>query len=220
MRSVEAIIWDLDGTLVPSQRGNYLAYRQAFAEVGIRLSQREFCEHYVCGGSNTAALLRKRGVDVDPRALVARKHELHLPAIARGSRLAPGARRALAAFHHAGKAQALASANWRVVVEAHLERCRVRHYYRAVVCSEDVPRHKPHPDCFLHAAESLGVAPERCLVLEDSPVGVEAALAAGMAVIAVPNSFSRAADFSRATLVVPSLLSLATLDGLSPGRRG
>jgi HAD superfamily hydrolase (TIGR01509 family) len=214
MRTIQAVIWDMDGTLVPSQRANFAAHRQALAEVGVRLSQREFCEHYVCGGRSTADLLRARGVDVDPLTVIARKHEFHLPAIARGSRLSPGARRVLTALHEAGLGQALASANRRLVVEAHLERCRVRRYYRAVVCSEDVTRHKPHPDCFLHAAAQLAVDPGACLVLEDSPVGVEAALAAGMAVVAIPTPFSRGADFSRATRVLPSLLAVEALDDL------
>ena len=78
-------------------------------------------------------------------------------------------------------------------------------------------RLKPHPDVFLHVAEQLGVPPAACVVLEDAEKGVVAAHAAGMKVIAVPTIHTRDNDFSKATLVVPSLehVSLAMLDALN-----
>jgi HAD superfamily hydrolase (TIGR01509 family) len=208
MKRIRAVIWDMDGTLVASQAGNFRAYRQMFREHGLRISKRRFCEHYVCGGRTTADFLLDHASTLDPELLVARKHEIHLPQIAANSRLTPGARATLARLRAAGLAQAIASANRRVVVDAQLERCRVRHFYQAVVAGEDAARSKPHPDLFLRAAERLGVAPAACLALEDSPVGVEAACRAGMPVAAIPNGFTRAADFSRATLVLPSLHAL------------
>lgn len=214
--SIRAVIWDMDGTLVLSQASNYAAYQQALLEFGVRITEREFCEHYVCGGRTTAELLLARGLDVDGEVVLRRKHEIHLPAIERGSRLAPGARRALGAFRAAGRRQALASANRRVVVRAHLERCRVRHFYEVVVCGEDVPRPKPHPECFLRAAVDLALPPEACLVLEDSPVGVLAACRAGMPVVAVPNRFTRAGDFTGALLLLPSLSALEPARLVSP----
>jgi HAD superfamily hydrolase (TIGR01509 family) len=57
-----------------------------------------------------------------------------------------------------------------------------------VFSAQDVARGKPFPDVFLHAAEQMGVEPERCLVIEDSPAGVEAALAAGMDVLVAPST--------------------------------
>jgi beta-phosphoglucomutase-like phosphatase (HAD superfamily) len=60
-------------------------------------------------------------------------------------------------------------------------------YFDKIVTGDTVPNGKPAPDIFLSAAEKLGVAPEHCLVLEDSPNGVRAGLAAGMYVIMVPD---------------------------------
>ena len=59
--------------------------------------------------------------------------------------------------------------------------------FDAVVTSDDVARGKPHPDIFLEAAARLGVTPEACVVFEDARSGVEAARAAGMAVVMVPT---------------------------------
>ena len=80
----------------------------------------------------------------------------------------------------------------------------------------EIERSKPAPDIFLLAAARLGVRPARCVVLEDSLNGARGARAAGMTVIAVPNSAYTADDFSGiAHRVVPSLTRL-TLDDLQP----
>ncbi len=106
------------------------------------------------------------------------------------------------------------AAGW---VVGHLERLGLADRFTAVATSDDVggdPRRtKPAPDIFLAAAAKVGVAADRCVVLEDSPNGVAGARAAGMAVVAVPGPMTRGLDFTAADLVVPSLagLDLATL---------
>lgn len=74
-------------------------------------------------------------------------------------------------------------------LERKLERAGLRHYFDLhVYAAENVPRGKPHPDLYLFAAEKLGVKPENCLVIEDSPRGVEAGVAAGMTVVGFSGS--------------------------------
>jgi HAD superfamily hydrolase (TIGR01509 family) len=63
--------------------------------------------------------------------------------------------------------------------------------FDTLVCAEDYARGKPAPDCFLVAAERLGVNPEDCLVFEDTDMGIEAARAAGMASVRVPQPMER-----------------------------
>jgi HAD superfamily hydrolase (TIGR01509 family) len=99
--------------------------------------------------------------------------------------LLPGAARLLAEVTAAGVPHALVTSSERVVMEAVLEAAGVTFPVR--VCAADVSRTKPDPEPYLLAAKLLGVIPERCVVLEDSPNGVAAAEAAGCAVIAVPN---------------------------------
>ena len=82
------------------------------------------------------------------------------------------------------------------------------HYERftSTVCSRDhVARVKPAPDLFLLAATRLGVAPERCVVFEDSPNGIRAARAAGMRCVAIPNAVTCALPMEGADLVLTSL---------------
>jgi beta-phosphoglucomutase-like phosphatase (HAD superfamily) len=73
------------------------------------------------------------------------------------------------------------------LIELALELTGLRHYFRAVVSSEEVERGKPAPDVYLEAARRLGVAPERCAAVEDSTNGLLSAHAADMRVIAVPD---------------------------------
>jgi len=108
----------------------------------------------------------------------------------------------------------LASSSNRNVIDLVLDLMRVADDFQATVSSEEVERGKPAPDVYLEAARRLGVDPAACAAVEDSTNGLRSAHAAGMAVIAVPNS-----DFPPE----PEALDLATLvldslEELSPGR--
>ena len=113
-----------------------------------------------------------------------------------------------------GVPRALGSSSARRLVEATLGRFGLGESFEAVVTGDCVARPKPAPDIFLEAARRLGVAPAACVVLEDSLSGVEAARAAGMRVIAVPEH--GAAGFeSRADAVVADLRAARTLLSLT-----
>lgn len=95
----------------------------------------------------------------------------------------------------------LASGSRHPIIRAVLSLRGLQKFFSAVVSSEDVAHGKPSPDIFLRTAELLGVPPPACCVVEDSVAGVEAALAAGMQVIAITNTFP-AEKLARATHVV------------------
>ncbi len=78
-------------------------------------------------------------------------------------------------------------------------------YFDAVVTGDDIARNKPAPDIYLLAAERLRLPPADCLVLEDTPPGVQAAVSAGCVAIAVPNDYSRGLEFPGAAAVIGSL---------------
>lgn len=96
-------------------------------------------------------------------------------------------------------------------IEFVLSKLGVRKYFKAVVSGDSVPHGKPAPDIFLQVAKELKVEPKQCVVLEDSQSGVEAAKRAGMKVIAVPNKYTKSSDFSKADMVVSSLLTALPL---------
>ncbi len=100
-------------------------------------------------------------------------------------RLVPGVREALATLP--GR-RCVASSSGPAYLREVLAAVDLWHRFERVFSAAEVPRGKPAPDLFLHAAASLGVAPERCLVIEDSPAGVRAAVAAGMPVLGYAGS--------------------------------
>ena len=112
---------------------------------------------------------------------------------------------------------ALASGSDRLLIEEVLSLGNLRQFFAVAVSASEVERGKPAPDIFLHVAKAIGVAPRECWVIEDSKPGVEAALAAGMRVIAITNTHA-ATELGHATHVVSSYDEIARM--LLPVKRG
>jgi len=180
--SIDAIIFDFDGTLVDTMPLHYEAYRQTFAEIDLELSREEFFANIGGNARETIPkLLAGRTTSVDVRQIHARKKEIVAQLLLEGPVKALQTAELLEAFF--GRLPlALASSGSRVGIEIILRRLGWQHYFPVVVTGEDVPRGKPAPDLFLMAAHKLAVAPSACLVFEDTDAGVSAARAAGMRV--------------------------------------
>lgn len=108
----------------------------------------------------------------------------------------PGVRDLIAFGRASGLKLALASSGWRLYVDAILGEAGLAGVFDAEVTGDEVARGKPSPDPFLLAAARLDVQPEECIVFEDAPAGVEAAVAAGMNVVAIPRGSTLHARFS------------------------
>jgi beta-phosphoglucomutase len=120
-----------------------------------------------------------------------------------------GASDLIAALHQAGFAMAIGSSGPRENVELVWKALRRGDLIRAAVNGMDVTRGKPDPEIFLVAARKLGLAPGRCAVVEDAPVGLQAARRAGMAAIALTGTAPRDALAPHADLIVDSLRELS-----------
>jgi HAD superfamily hydrolase (TIGR01509 family) len=117
-----------------------------------------------------------------------------------------GAHDLLRTLRAAGIPIGLATSSEREYAVLSLERTALIEYFDPILTAEDVERGKPAPDLYRLAASRIGVSTDRCLVLEDSPAGVEAGLAAGMAVIIVPDLLDPPVELAkRAQLVVTNL---------------
>ena len=89
-----------------------------------------------------------------------------------------------------------------------LKNLEVEKYFNIIVGPSEERKHKPHPDIYLHAAKELGLNPEDCVALEDSESGVISAHSAGMKVIAIPNKYTQKHDFSKADIILKSLMEV------------
>lgn len=113
---------------------------------------------------------------------------------------------------------AVATGNRRDVLQQRLGRLGIHEHFHAIVTRADVPRGKPHPDIYLEAARRLDVEPAECLALEDSVPGCEAAIAAGMRVVACPSVVTAHCAFPAEARRVASLLELLGGEGGVEGR--
>jgi HAD superfamily hydrolase (TIGR01509 family) len=184
-----AVLWDMDGTLVDSEKVWTVSLADTAAWLGGALSQ-DARDDMI--GSNMARTLvimfDDLGLPQDEgrialarRYLTARTEEL----FQEGLEWRPGALAALRMVRAAGWPTALVTNTGRALTELALEGIG-REHFTVTVCGDEVPRGKPEPDPYLRAAELLGVAPGECLAVEDSPTGALAAQRAGAAVMVVP----------------------------------
>jgi beta-phosphoglucomutase-like phosphatase (HAD superfamily) len=120
----------------------------------------------------------------------------------------PGLFSAIRVFNQMDFAKAIASSSRREWIIWGLEELKLKDEFPVIVSGEEVREAKPAPEIFLLASKRLGLERERCLVLEDTIIGVQSAKGAGMKVIAIPNQYNQDEDFSRADLRLNSLTEI------------
>ena len=180
-----AYIFDCDGTLADTMPTHYRAWRSALGEHAAKFPEAMF---YELGGVPTARIVEllneRHGLGLAVAETVARKEAFFLALSPEIAAIEPVV--AIAKKLHGIKPMAVASGGHRRIVLNTLRALGIAELFDAIVTSEDYQRGKPAPDPFLEAALRLGVAPERCLVFEDTRTGIAAAEAAGMQFVLVP----------------------------------
>ena len=207
MAEPTAVLFDMDGTLIDSEPVWFETEVALLAELGYELGP----EHwpYVLGQPNEAAckyLLGVSGLPLTWQELSNRIEAAMVPILSQGVELLPGAKELLVELAEAGVPAALVSASPRSIVDACLGGIGAD-FFRHTVSGNDVARSKPHPEPYLMAAQLLGVAPEQCVVIEDSPIGTASGVAAGCRVLSVPHADTVIAHHPRVTRA-------ATLEGV------
>jgi HAD superfamily hydrolase (TIGR01509 family) len=185
--TLQAVLFDMDGTLLDSEKVWDVALDDLAESLGGQLSA--YGRARMVGtplGRSIAILHDDLGVDADAEAsgayLLSRAAEL----FARPLPWRPGARELLDAVAVAGVPVGLVTSTHRGLTMLAL-RTLGADRFAVVVCGDDAPATKPAPDPYLMAAGQLGVTPEHSVAIEDSPVGLRAARTAGCAVLVVPN---------------------------------
>jgi beta-phosphoglucomutase len=190
-----AVIWDVDGTLVDTAELHFRAWARLARELCLPFTRADFAATF--GRRNPEILHQLFGThytEQEVADLGARKEEYYKEAARQGVALLPGVRALLEGLHAAGFRQAIGSSAPRGNLDLILGLTHTEPFFDAVVAMEDTQRGKPDPQVFQVAAARLGVAPARCLVLEDAVAGVQAAKAGGMKCLAVTFVGHHAAD--------------------------
>ncbi|MFL4910278.1 HAD family hydrolase [Streptomyces sp. MMS24-I2-30] len=198
-----AVLFDMDGTLVDTEHLWWRAVAEVAQDLGHRLSDADLPEVFGRPVGHTAAYLC-RAVDRSvPEARIAADLDSAFAArVAVDVRPRPGVPRLLAELKDASVPVGLVTASPRHVVDLVL-RTLGQEWFALTVAAEDTTRTKPAPDPYLAAAERLGAEPRTCVAVEDSPLGVASARAAGCPVVAVPSAVPIAAE--PGTVVLSSL---------------
>ncbi len=186
--TLEAVLFDMDGTLCDTEPA-WMAAEWAIAHrYGAEWTQEDSLSLVGFDLRDSGAYIKRRmGLDLTPDEIV---YEMIAGVVAwvgsSGVDWRPGALDLVVGCNEAGLPTALVTMSYRALTDVIVD-AMPRGRFEAVVVGDEVRRGKPSPDAYLDAAAALGVKPEACVAIEDSPTGVAAAEAAGCLVLAVPN---------------------------------
>ena len=198
-----AAVFDMDGLLIDSERPILDAWLQVAREFGAPLTEADYLHVVGCGEADTRAQLQQcLGDTCSYDAARARVGALLAPRQAQGFAAKAGAVALLQQLRARGVACVVASSTGRAEVQRRLQQAGLAAFFASLSGGDEVARGKPHPDLFLLAAQRARQSPCDCLVFEDSEHGARGAVAAGMAVVIVPDLKSPSAEACAASLAV------------------
>lgn len=214
---VEALIFDVDGTLAETEELHRAAFNRAFAEAGLpwvwsREDYRRLLKT-TGGKERIAAYMAEIGAQgLDIPALHRAKTAIYTGLMAEGGLpLRPGVAALIARARASGKRLAIATTTSRPNVDALCAACFGQasdRVFDVLACGDEVPAKKPAPDVYLLALQRLGLPATACLAFEDSANGLRAAQAAGLRTIVTPSLHTVGEDFTGALDLRPDLTGL------------
>ena len=215
MSTLQAVIFDVDGTLAETEEWHREAFNAAFAAAGLgwvwdsalygRLLEvtggKERMAHY----QEVAGVSRRLGAG-EIAALHADKTARYAARVAGGGlALRPGVRRVLEEARAAGLRLAIATTTSRANVDALLAACAPLPGFDVIAAGDEVARKKPAPDVYEAALERLGLPAASCVAIEDTVNGVRSAVGAGLRCVVTMSAYGGNGPFEGAALVVPDL---------------
>lgn len=184
MREIKGIVFDCDGTLADTMPLHWKAWQSVTAKHGLHFPEDRF---YALGGVPSRDIFKmlctEQGKELDCLALSEEKESAYLPFLPEVKAIDVVV--AVAKANHGKLPMAVASGGMKHIIEQVLEHLKIRHFFDAIVTSEDVKNQKPAPDIFLEAARRIGVPPQYCRGYEDTDLGMQAIGSAGMEAVDV-----------------------------------
>jgi HAD superfamily hydrolase (TIGR01509 family) len=185
---IAAVIFDLDGLMIDSERYSFQILRAYAAEFNIEFTFENYKQLIGRDSDSSSIYLKEEvGIPLPPAQIMDDHWDRLTDVVTEQGRPMPGLKGLIMALQARRLPLAVASNSRLPYVERALEAIEVRDAFRCVFSGYELGKSKPDPEVYLQAATCLEVSPMRCLALEDSPTGMKSALAAGMRVVVVPN---------------------------------
>lgn len=186
---LKAVIFDVDGTLLDTERIYMQAWKEAAAELGYVMPDELLRKTRAVNTKDAARIFETEiGNGFSYEQARPLRVQIAEDIIKRESPiLKPGVLQLLDFLKQKGIRLSVASSTNLKGTQAHLAESQILQHFEVVVGGDMITMGKPNPDIFLKAAELLGLQPQECIVVEDSPAGIRAAYAAGMKAVLVPD---------------------------------
>jgi HAD superfamily hydrolase (TIGR01509 family) len=226
MNQLKAIVFDMDGLMVDSEPLSQQAWDEYLRPYGHQLS--EEIVHNIIGlraDVSTPVIKELFNLPEPVPTIISKRAAIYSQIRANGVPTMPGLHALHAEIARRNIPWAVATSSPRAHAVEILQQLGLLARCRAIAAGDEVTHGKPNPDIYLLAAERLGIPPQDCLALEDSGPGSQAAVNAGMTVIAIPNAQTKTADFGHVHHLYQSLDGVLTNldlwfggDGFPPSR--
>lgn len=186
---MKAVIFDKDGVLIETFELHFKSHYEALAEFGVRIKKEDIIKRY---GMKITEILKdiskqygKNISETTAKRMTSKKVKIYIKLAEKGLELLPGVEEFLKFLKKKEYKIGLASSDSKITLLQFLRLTKTEKFFDANIGGDEIKNGKPNPEIFLECAKKLKVKPEKCIVVEDSVHGVEAAKRAGMKCIAV-----------------------------------